>query len=239
MSRRVASLLLAIAVTNAVGCKKKVVTPPEVVPPEPVQHVESRLQITSMNPGSVEANTPLSAKVFGGGFDAASEVTVGSTAAATHLVDPNTLEVDVPGLVAGSYEVVVTNGAGDRATLPQGLIVRGDGQRNDCAYTRVFFEFDSASLNREARNALDNNVACYQRLSGQVRVSGHADERGTTDYNLALGQRRAQTVKTHLTGQGVAPGRISTVSYGEEKPLERGSTESAWAQNRRAEVNAD
>jgi peptidoglycan-associated lipoprotein len=79
---------------------------------------------------------------------------------------------------------------------------------------------------------------CYQSAAGSIKVEGHADERGTVDYNLALGQRRADTVKSHLVGSGVATSRVSTMSYGEERPAASGHNESAWSQNRRADLTA-
>ena len=69
----------------------------------------------------------------------------------------------------------------------------------------------------------------------KVEIQGHADERGTTEYNLALGQKRAAAVRQFLLAEGVAPSRLSTISYGEEKPRAAGESETAWAQNRRAE----
>ena len=68
----------------------------------------------------------------------------------------------------------------------------------------------------------------------RITIEGHADERGTRDYNLALGERRANAAKNHLASIGIDPSRISTVSYGKERPVALGSDESAWAQNRRA-----
>lgn len=103
-------------------------------------------------------------------------------------------------------------------------------------FMRVHFALDSATLTREAQDALQSNVGilqAYPRI--RVEIQGHADERGTVDYNLALGQRRARTVLGFLQTHGVAGSRLSVVSYGEERPLERGATEVAWAKNRRAE----
>ena len=80
-------------------------------------------------------------------------------------------------------------------------------------------------------------MACYQGSTGTIRVEGHADERGTVDYNMALGQRRADAVKQHLVSGGVSSGRVSAVSLGEERPAASGHNESAWSQNRRAEIS--
>lgn len=99
---------------------------------------------------------------------------------------------------------------------------------------RVFFGFDRFDLDGEARATLDRQAQWLQQYPNlSVVVEGHADERGTREYNLALGERRANAVKNYLVAQGVNPGRITTVSYGKERPAVPGSSEQAWAQNRR------
>ncbi len=100
---------------------------------------------------------------------------------------------------------------------------------------RIFFTTDSTSLSSQARETL-NRQAQWLRLYPQYQatVEGHADERGTREYNLALGARRANAARDFLVSQGVDPSRISTVSYGKERPTCTQSTESCWAQNRNA-----
>jgi len=99
----------------------------------------------------------------------------------------------------------------------------------------VFFAFDSSELSAEARAALDTQVTWLKKHGDvNVIVQGHCDERGTRDYNLALGSRRAEAVKQYLVDHGIAANRISTFSYGKERPAVFGSNEAAWAQNRRA-----
>ena len=100
---------------------------------------------------------------------------------------------------------------------------------------RVFFESDQSDLTPQARATLDKQVQWLQQYSQySFTVEGHADERGTREYNLALGERRANAAKNYLVSLGVPAGNISTVSYGKERPKALGSTEQAWAQNRRA-----
>lgn len=100
----------------------------------------------------------------------------------------------------------------------------------------VFFEYDSFNLNSDAENRLRTKAAIMRANPViQLRVEGHADERGSTEYNIALGQRRAEAVRTFLSGYGVPSNRVSTISYGKERPAVEGSTETAWARNRRAE----
>jgi peptidoglycan-associated lipoprotein len=103
-------------------------------------------------------------------------------------------------------------------------------------FERVYFEFDSASLNAASKAALAENAGIMAAAPEvRIEVQGHADDRGTTDYNIALGERRAQAVRSLLTSSGVAPSRVTAVSYGEERPVANGAGESIWSQNRRAE----
>ena len=100
----------------------------------------------------------------------------------------------------------------------------------------IYFEFDSDALGETARATLDQKLSILQANSGvRLRIAGHADERGSDEYNLALGQRRAAAAKRYLTQRGVPEGQIEIISYGEERPAAAGSDESAWAQNRRDE----
>lgn len=102
---------------------------------------------------------------------------------------------------------------------------------------RVHFAYDSSALSAEARSLLEQNARTLAaHPEARVELQGHCDERGTTEYNLALGQRRAAAAKSFLVAQGVSANRINTVSYGEERPLSQGATESAWSLNRRAEL---
>ena len=99
---------------------------------------------------------------------------------------------------------------------------------------RVFFAFNESDLSSEARATLDRQAAWLKKYSSvSVTVEGHCDERGTREYNLALGERRAAAVKNYLVADGIGAGRVKTISYGKERPAVVGSNEAAWAQNRR------
>jgi peptidoglycan-associated lipoprotein len=98
---------------------------------------------------------------------------------------------------------------------------------------RVFFSYDKMDLSTEARATLDRQAAWLKQNSFSVVIEGHCDERGTREYNLALGERRATAVKNYLVADGVPAGRIKTISYGKERPAVVGDNEAAWAQNRR------
>lgn len=99
---------------------------------------------------------------------------------------------------------------------------------------RVFFDFDKSEIRADAQATLAKQAAwLLQYPSTQAVIEGHCDERGTREYNLALGERRASAVKDYLVSLGVQPDRLSTISYGKERPAVEGSNEAAWAQNRR------
>ena len=100
----------------------------------------------------------------------------------------------------------------------------------------IHFDYDKAVLTGEDVGTLDQKVAILQANPAlRIRISGHCDERGSDEYNLALGNRRATAAKQYLTSHGIDAGRIETISYGEERPLAQGHDESAWSQNRRDE----
>ena len=100
----------------------------------------------------------------------------------------------------------------------------------------IYFEFDRSDLTAAARSALDAKLAIMTANPGmRIRIAGHTDERGSDEYNVALGQRRAAMAKRYLTDRGVAGDRVEMVSYGEERPATEGNRESAWSQNRRDE----
>jgi len=100
----------------------------------------------------------------------------------------------------------------------------------------VYFAFDSSDLDPPARDVLQEAAAYLEaHPTGLIQIAGHCDERGTQEYNLALGERRAQSVRDYLRQLGVPGDRLITISYGEEVPVDTGSNESAWAGNRRCE----
>jgi peptidoglycan-associated lipoprotein len=100
---------------------------------------------------------------------------------------------------------------------------------------RVFFESDSSELTIQSRATLDKQAAWLQQYDNYTfTIEGHADERGTREYNIALGARRAQAVRDYLAARGIQPSRVRTVSYGKERPVAVCNDISCWSQNRRA-----
>ena len=141
---------------------------------------------------------------------AASSGTGGATASTTATSSPATMAPSGPKM--GSQEDLVVN-VGDR----------------------VFFDFDKYNLGSEARRVLEKQAVWLKKYRVvTITIEGHADERGTREYNLALGERRANSAKDYLVALGVSSDRIRTISFGKERPVALGSNEAAWAQNRRS-----
>ena len=145
--------------------------------------------------------------------DSADSSGSGSSSSGSDVSSEGTItETTGSGIVSGSQEDLIVN-VGDR----------------------VFFGYDSSDLDSDALELLQDQVAWLKQNSNvPVTIEGHCDERGTREYNLALGEKRAQAVKNYLIGLGINPDRVSTISYGKERPAVVGSNDGAWAQNRRS-----
>ena len=120
------------------------------------------------------------------------------------------------------------NGSGVDGSLSEEAALR--------AITTFYFEYDSSDLKPEAMRALDVHAKDLKGNGARVVLEGHTDERGTREYNMALGERRAKAVQRYLVLQGVSPAQLELVSYGKERPVATGSDEQSWAQNRRVEL---
>ena len=126
---------------------------------------------------------------------------------------------------APSHEVTTREAGPTPGSAAEFAMVAGD---------RVFFDYDQHSVRGDATPILDKQAQWLQRYPQvMIRIEGNADERGTREYNLALGARRANAVKEYLVSQGVSTGRVETISYGKERPICTDSNEACWAQNRR------
>jgi peptidoglycan-associated lipoprotein len=129
-------------------------------------------------------------------------------------------------------QTAAATGAGAGATGPR------PGSQEDLVANvgdRVFFDFNRSNIRADQREVLERQAGWMGRFPEvQVMVEGHADERGTREFNLALGQRRANAARDVLVAGGVAAARVSTISYGKDRPAALGSNEQAWSQNRRA-----
>lgn len=125
-------------------------------------------------------------------------------------------------------------GSGDAGGA--GLETGNSGALSSEELQTVYFDFDSYRISSAGRDAVRANASWLKaNSSATVQIEGHCDERGTTEYNLALGDRRANAVRDALVKAGVARNRLSTISYGEERPADPGHDESAWSKNRRGQ----
>jgi peptidoglycan-associated lipoprotein len=150
---------------------------------------------------------------------------LGAFAAAALLAACATPPAADTGAAAGSGTTVATAGP---APGSQEDLVKNVGDR-------VFFDFDRSALKAEGKATLDRQAAWLAQFAqNNVQVAGNCDERGTEEYNIALGQRRANAARDYLVAKGVAGSRITTISYGKDRPSALGSDEQAWAQNRNA-----
>jgi peptidoglycan-associated lipoprotein len=147
-----------------------------------------------------------------------------------------------PAPVSGSTAApAATAGASSTTTPTSRPMVTGNPLRdpgNILSKRSVYFDFDSNVVKDEFRGLVQAHARYMtsDKRDSNIRIEGNCDERGSREYNLALGQRRAESVKKVMTVLGVGDGRIETISYGEEKPVAMGHDESSWAQNRRADI---
>ena len=152
-------------------------------------------------------------KTEGSGSSSDSDSSVSSSAGELTSVDyTSDIPSDYVGIYPGSQEDLIVN-VGDR----------------------VFFAFDSFELDADAQELLQDQAAWLKQYNkASITIEGHCDERGTREYNLALGEKRAQAVKNYLNSLGVSKSSLSTISYGKERPAVIGSNEGSWSQNRRS-----
>ena len=127
------------------------------------------------------------------------------------------------------------------ASSPQGRTGSSDRDGYSSAFSLntalVFFDYDQSTIKSSSKPVLEDLSGYLQSTNEAIRIEGHCDERGSVEYNLALGQRRAESVRSYLLNLGVNEGQLTSVSFGEEVPRESGFTESAHAQNRRVEFS--
>ena len=118
---------------------------------------------------------------------------------------------------------------------PPGKVCQNNRCVDACQPQAVYFDYNESRIRLDQQSTLNSNGDCIKSRGRSVRIEGHCDERGTEEYNLALGERRASQSKSYLGNAGVSRGSLRIISYGEERPTCTGSNESCWRQNRRAE----
>lgn len=248
--RQLALIILSVFLALfAVGCKKE--TPPPVPPPPPPPKLAPLPKPTASltaEPSSIERGKSATLKWSSSNATSASlNQGIGSVR------------------VNGSREVFPTQtttytltvkGQGGEASATSTVTVRVPpppppppppkvdfDQALSSAVRDAYFDYDQSDVRSEAEATLRSNATALKKLfsdypSGRVVIEGHCDERGTNEYNLALGDRRATAARDFLVGQGVPAGKLTTISYGEERPQCTASDESCWQRNRRAHFSA-
>jgi peptidoglycan-associated lipoprotein len=240
----VLTLVVAIAFIPGTGCKKKVVTPPPTPaapppPPPPPPPVPKPTISLSVAPTAIIQGQ--SATLTWKSTDAAS-VTIDNGIGA---VSPSGSRSVNPS-VSTTYKAQASNRSGEASAEARVTVTKpeppppppiSDARFFDTNIKDAFFDFDQYDIRPDARDVLTADAsALKERPSIRITIEGHCDERGSTKYNLALGDRRATSAKDFLVSQGIDPSRIDTISYGEERPFCTDKTEECWQLNRRAHI---
>ena len=228
-------LVLGLAFPLLSACPKQ--QPPEDVGSTDVP--EPSLQISSLSPPSTVAGDPVTVTAVGVGFEAGSKIYLGTAEARgvdVLSIDELTFRAS-EFLDVGTYDVRIVTPTGEQAVATSAFSVRPrPEEQSDCALGVVHFEFAESKLSAEVRSVLSANADCIETQKfASVRLEGHADERGSTIFNLSLGEERAEAVQDYLIDLGVDRAVFSIVSYGEERPVNRAFTEESWSENRRVE----
>lgn len=161
-----------------------------------------------------------------------------------NILSPSLFTLALTAMVGASGCSWFSSGSGDGELSESELEAQREGRfgsggipsaEGEGMFHDIHFGFDSYALDDQGRMDLESNARILKEQSGlRITIEGHTDERGTVEYNLALGAERARAVKSALTALGVSSSRVDTISYGEEIPLDPGHDETAWAKNRRA-----
>lgn len=239
-------LLLAVIAVSGSGCSKKVAAPPPAAtPPAPPAVTPATPPVPTIaltaSPAAIELGQ---SSTLSWNTTNASEVTIDGgigtvEASGSRTVKPSSsisyrARAAGPGGVADA-EVRITVSTERGAIAPSSRSPLTDAEIFVDRVKDIFFDYDSYELREDARQILMANArALNERRSIRFIIEGHCDERGSEKYNLALGDRRASTVREFLISQGMDPSRIDTIGYGEERPFAPGHDEEAWRQNRRA-----
>ena len=209
---------------------------------EPVEVIEPtvELRVTDFQPDVVDAGVSFDATVYGKGFEEGAMVVVGERNFSTEYVSETELRIAVNPMDSGLYNVAVSNPSAKKHTLYEALqvgdLIDGLDAVESCEDVTLYFELNKDSLTSASEQSVLEQSECWMNNNVQLRLEGHCDERGTTEYNIALGQRRADAAARFLQTQGIAGGNLKTVSHGEEKPAVQGSSEASYQKNRRVEI---
>jgi outer membrane protein OmpA-like peptidoglycan-associated protein len=207
--------------------------------------VSSDLRLVEVLPSVVDVGVRTEATVMGVGFTEYSVLYINDQISSVDNIvyrGDSVLEFTIPALSKGMHNLRIENPNGETHTLYGAIEVDGSSVDEEnvvlpdvCRDLSVYFSSANSSLDTTALQLFTEHLECFDNRYA-YEIEGHCDERGTTEYNLSLGQRRAEIVQKHLLSLGILSDRISTVSYGEEQPAASGSGDDVWSQNRRAVI---
>jgi peptidoglycan-associated lipoprotein len=240
--RKSALMLSLIAIFAVIGgCNKKTTssTPPAQTPVRPTTQPTVTLNAspTTVNPGATVTLSWTSTDATDLSIDPGigKVATQGSTPATPTESTTFTITANGPGGTATANVRVTVTGGNAAVTAPTRTTPAGINQLFEQNVKDAFFDFNKADIRPDAREALTKDAEFLRSYpSVHITLEGHCDERGSTEYNLGLGARRAQAAKNYLVSLGITPDRMDTVSEGKEQPICQESTEECWQQNRRA-----
>lgn len=239
--------MMFLVLSLIIGCKKttkgtdtgKSTEGKEITPAS----TSSQLRLVEVLPSVVDVGIRTEATVMGVGFTEYSVLYMDDEVSILDNIvyqGDTVLEFTIPALSQGMHNLRVENPDGETHTLYGAIEADGTAAAvveelmpEACAEMIVYFSSANASLDVSAQQMLEENALCFDNRY-VYEIEGHCDERGTTEYNLSLGQRRAAVIEKYLLSQGILSDRIRSTSYGEERPFVAGSGEQAWEKNRRA-----
>ena len=214
--------------------QKDVITEGALTPTRP----DSELRLISVDPDSVLVGVRSPASAVGMGFEDGVVLYIDDVPiSGVERINEESLSFSIPALAQGSHDVKVENPSGESHTLLAAILAEPEEEKlpPECKEIVFYFGMDEYKLSEEAQELLNERSNCFS-MDYQYRIEGHCDERGTTQYNITLGLKRAEILQKYLESQGVGNSRIKTVSYGEEKPMLSGHDEESWSKNRRAVI---
>ena len=190
---------------------------------EPIEVIAPtvELRVTDFQPDVVDAGVSFDATVYGKGFEEGNGCGWG-TKLLNRVCERNELRIAINPMDSGLYNITVSNPSAKKHTLYEALqvgsLIDDADAPESCEDVTLYFELNKDSLTTESEQSVLDKSECWLNNNVQLRLEGHCDERGTTEYNIALGQRRADAVARFLQTQGIVSGNLKTVSHGEEKP---------------------
>lgn len=223
MSNHLFKVLVALAFSIMLvsGCAKDQVKPDEVLAPSASDSQSTAAQASGQKASADQSAADRAAAEKAAAEKAAAERAAAEKAAAEKAAADR----------AAAERAAAEKAAAERAAAEQAAAEKAA----ESALKMVNFDFDSYVLTKPARDILYNNAdVLLKKYKGKVKIEGHCDERGSDEYNLALGEKRAKAAMDYLTTLGVPPDQLSIISYGKERPLDPGHNEESWAKNRRA-----